>query len=274
MKDTHFICPICKKELLREENTLKCENSHSFDISSSGYVNLLNPGKKNNSRAGDSKEMIRARTSFLNSGYYGKIKDTLCDIVSAKSGGLIVDAGCGEGYYTGNVAKACPDSYVIGIDMSKYGAEHGAKAARREGVENISYVVSSIFDIPLTDNSTSTVINMFAPVACSEFARIMKKGGALIVGVAGKSHFDGLKRVLYSDVYDNEESTDEYEGFRFIECKNLKYEAKIVGNDTIKNLFTMTPYYFRTSLDDKKKLDGVEELSTHIEVNFYIYEKI
>ena len=41
-----------------------------------------------------------------------------------------------------------------------------------------------------------------------------------------------------------------------------------------KNLFTMTPYYFRTSLDDKKKLDSVEELSTHIEVNFYIYEKI
>ena len=139
---------------------------------------------------------------------------------------------------------------------------------------NLSYIVSSIFSIPLPENSVSTVINMFAPVAYSEFIRIMKSGATLIVGVAGKTHLDGLKNILYSDVYENEESTDKYDGFEFTECRNLKYEAKIVGNDTIKNLFTMTPYYFRTSFDDKKKLDNIEELSTHIEVNFYIYEKI
>lgn len=274
MKDTPFICPVCEKRLFKAEGTLRCESSHSFDISSSGYVNLLNPGKKNNSKAGDSREMIRARTSFLNSGYYGKIRDTLCDIVSAKSGDLIVDAGCGEGYYTESVAKAYPESDVIGIDMSKYGAEHGAKSARRNGIFNLSYMVSSIFSIPLPSNSVNTVINMFAPVACHEFLRIMKSGATLIVGVAGKTHLDGLKSILYSDVYDNDESTDEYEGFEFTECRNLRYETKIVGNDAIKNLFTMTPYYFRTSLDDKKKLDNIEELSTHIEVNFYIYRKI
>lgn len=274
MKETPLICPICEKRFFKAEGALKCENSHSFDISSSGYVNLLNPGKKNNFKAGDSKEMIRARTSFLTSGYYDKIRDALCNILSVNSGDLIVDAGCGEGYYTESVAKAYPESEVMGIDMSKYGVEHGAKSARRNGVSNLSYIVSSIFSIPLPDNSVSTVINMFAPVAYSEFIRIMKSGATLIVGVAGKTHLDGLKNILYSDVYENEESTDKYDGFEFTECRNLKYEAKILGNDTIKNLFTMTPYYFRTSFDDKKKLDNIEELSTHIEVNFYIYRKI
>jgi 23S rRNA (guanine745-N1)-methyltransferase len=61
----NLICPICKKSLARVKNSLKCESNHSYDIAKGGYVNLLNPGKKNNAVAGDSKEMIRARSTFF-----------------------------------------------------------------------------------------------------------------------------------------------------------------------------------------------------------------
>ena len=64
----HFICPICALQLNKINNTYKCEKGHCFDLSASGYVNLLKPGKKNNAKAGDSKDMIRARTSFFESG--------------------------------------------------------------------------------------------------------------------------------------------------------------------------------------------------------------
>ena len=63
-------------------------------------------------------------------------------------------------------------------------------------------------------------------------------------------------------------------GFALCEVKNLKYECKIVGSDVIYNLFTMTPYYHRTSLEDKKKLEGVCEIDTTVEVNFFIYKKL
>ena len=71
----------------------------------------------------------------------------------------------------------------------------------------------------------------------------------------------------------NEEKRTNYEDFSLIDAINLKYNATIQGNETIKNLFTMTPYYHRTSLEDKEKLESVETLFTTIEVNYLIYKK-
>ncbi|MBP3495893.1 MAG: methyltransferase domain-containing protein [Clostridia bacterium] len=268
-----FLCPICKNELKRNNNSLVCEKRHSFDISASGYVNLLNPGKMNNKKAGDSKEMIKARSDFFASCAYKGISDKLCDIVSKIKNDIIVDAGAGEGYYTQNLAKAHTSSFVLGFDMSKYGCEHGAKVARREGTTNIGYCVGNIFDLPLKNEYCDVVTNLFAPVAGDEFLRILKKGGHLIVASAGINHLDGLKGILYNEIYLNEEKFSPLDGFELVDIVNLKYQAQISGNDTIKNLFTMTPYYHRTCLKDKEKLEGVSEINTCIEVNFAIYKK-
>ncbi len=54
-----FICPVCGYTLLRENNSLKCGKGHCFDISSSGYVNLLTKGGKKGH--GDDKKMVKAK---------------------------------------------------------------------------------------------------------------------------------------------------------------------------------------------------------------------
>ena len=270
----HLICPVCSLPLSLWDKTLRCENKHSFDISSSGYVNLLKPGKKNNAKAGDSKEMIRARTSFFESGAYEGISNKICELVNELKPSLVIDAGCGEGYYTQNIAKLDTSCHVIGIDMSKFGCEHGAKVAKRNGIENLIYSVGSIFELPVDNGSADLIINMFAPVASEEFLRVLRVGGHFIVASAGVEHLNGLKRVLYEEIYKNDEKILNYDGAQLVRCDNLKYDIKICGNDAIKNLFSMTPYYHRTSLDDKKKLDDVDEINTTIEVNFAIYKKI
>ena len=61
-----MICPNCKQKLQKIDNSYKCINNHSFDISKQGYVNLL----LNTSNSGDNKEMINARSIFLQKGYY------------------------------------------------------------------------------------------------------------------------------------------------------------------------------------------------------------
>ena len=270
----HLICPICHSNLKKVDNSLKCDKRHSFDFSATGYVNLLKPGKMNNARAGDSKEMIRARTDFFASGTYSGICDKICDLVKELEPTIIVDAGCGEGYYTENLAKADTSRIVFGIDMSKFGCEHGAKSSKRQGISNLFYTVGSIFELPFSDGSIDLIVNMFAPVASEEFKRALKTGGYFIVASAGIDHLDGLKGILYDQVYQNEEKILEYDGFNLVRCDNLKYTVKIVGKETIYNLFTMTPYYHRTSLNDKKKLEDVDEIDTTIEVNFAIYKKL
>ena len=268
-----YICPICKKTLSKVNNSYKCENNHSYDIASSGYVNLLNPGKKNNFKAGDSKEMVRARTAFFESNAYKRISDKLCEIVSSLSHPVIIDAGCGEGYYSLNAALKFPSSLVLGFDMTKFGCEHASKRAKQLNAPNASFSVANIFDLPVSDSYADIVISLFAPVADKEFCRILKNGGYLIVVSAGIYHLDGLKKVLYEDLYLNEDKRANYEDFTLLDVINLKYEATIKGNDTIKNLFTMTPYYHRTTLADKKKLDDINQITTNIDVNFLVYKK-
>jgi 23S rRNA (guanine745-N1)-methyltransferase len=271
-----LLCPICATSLEREGTSLKCECGHSYDFAKSGYINLLNPGKKNNAKAGDSKEMIRARTSFFESGAYLKIRDFLCDIVKgygAKSP-VIVDAGCGDGYYSNALAKNDTSSFVFGFDMSKFGTEHASKQARAHNASNTFYSVSNIFALPLKDESCDVVVSMFAPVASDEFKRILRCGGILVVGAAGVNHLDGLKSVIYEDAYLNEENNLSYNGFELISREKCDYVAEITGNDTISNLFTMTPYYHRTSLADKKKLEDITSIETNISVDFFIFKRL
>ena len=220
--EDYFICPICKTEFTRVENSLKCVNKHSFDISSSGYINLLKPGKMNNAKAGDSKEMIRARSNFFECGAYLPIQEKICEIVDRFKNDLIIDAGCGEGYYTLSIASTLKDSSVIGFDMSKFGCEHGAKSSRRVGKDNILYSVSSIFDMPLKDGCANVIINMFAPVASEEFRRVLATQGHLIVVSSGIQHLNGLKKILYSEVYENEEKFLSYDDFELLGVENLK----------------------------------------------------
>lgn len=268
-----FLCPVCKKDLNKEASSFKCGSNHTFDIAKSGYINLLNPGKMNNAKAGDSKEMIRARTTFFECGAYSKIKDKLCQIVSSLKNDVIVDAGCGEGYYTCGLAKINTSSLVLGFDMSKFGCEHGAKIAQKENLERLHFAVGNIFDLPIGNEYADIVVSLFAPVANEEFARILKPGGHLIVASVGIDHLNGLKRVLYDNVYPNEEKFLNFADFELVSIENLKYNVSISGNNIISSLFTMTPYYHRTSLSDKEKLSKVEILDTTIEVNFAIYRK-
>jgi 23S rRNA (guanine745-N1)-methyltransferase len=115
---------------------------------------------------------------------------------------------------------------------------------------------------------------MFAPVAYEEFARVLKKSDYLIIGAAGEKHLDGLKAILYDEVYLNEPSEHKNELFDNISVENLSYVTEVSGNEIINSLFTMTPYYHRTSLADKEKLSKVDSLTTTVEVDFFILRRV
>ena len=61
---------------------------------------------------------------------------------------------------------------------------------------------------------------------------------------------------------------------KLLGSERLKYNICVNGTENIKNLFAMTPYYWKTSQDDAKKLDNVEKLDTEIDIIFEIYQKI
>ena len=276
-----MICPVCgapmgesetKKSLICQgrEDSARAGKRHCFDLAASGYVNLAPPAQ---SFSGDSKEAVRSRTRFLDSGFYEPIRDAVCEIVKKYcSLGLVVDAGCGEGYYTAAVAK-CAAS-VVGFDLSKFGIDAAAKRARREGLSNALFAVAGIYSLPLADGCADGVISLFAPCAEDEFSRVLRSGGVVIAVGAGENHLMGLKRAIYDEVYKNTPREDMPRGMRLLEERRVTFSIELHENDAIKDLFSMTPYYYRTSETDLAKLDGLTHLETEVDVTLSVYQKL
>ena len=136
-------CPICRMPMTVMGASLTCagERRHCFDFSASGYVNLSSP---NQSGGGDSKQAVRARSRFLNQQHYEPIASGICEMlreVLDDPAALVVDAGCGEGYYSDRIAE---ESYAVaGVDLSKFAVDAASKRANTAGRENAFYAVSS-----------------------------------------------------------------------------------------------------------------------------------
>ena len=266
-------CPICSAEMLFDgEKVLKCNGvkSHSYDISSSGYVNLASPKQ---SGGGDTKEAVRARSVFLNQGFYEPIANKTVELLSqfSESNGTVIDAGCGEGYYTSKIADLSSATY--GFDISKPAVETAAKRAKREFKNNLFFAVASVYSLPIFDGSASAVVNIFAPCVEEEYARVLKNGGVLIVVHAGTDHLMGLKKVLYDNIRENDVRADMPKQLELLHEERLKYGITVNGNENVMSLFAMTPYYWRTSQNDIKKLEQIKKLDTDVDIIFSVYKK-
>ena len=271
MKKDILICPVCKSALYKDEKSYFCrgEKRHCFDISSSGHVNLC-PGR---ATGGDDKKAVRSRTEFLSLGYYQPIADKICEILKdLNEESVIVDAGCGEGYYTNRIAqKTGAETY--GFDLSKEAIISASKSAKRQGISNTVFGVGGIYELPIANGSADVITNIFAPCAEVEFTRALKDNGLLVVVIAGKNHLYGLKNAIYDTVHTNEARADMPQNMALVEKHNVAYKIQLDSAEAIRNLFSMTPYSYRTSEKDMQKLLALTSLETEVEVDIFVYRK-
>ncbi|MDD6729176.1 MAG: methyltransferase domain-containing protein [Eubacteriales bacterium] len=253
-----LLCPVCKDKLIKDGKSYKCPNGHSFDISKEGYVNLLT-GSKSGDKTGDSKESARARHAFLAKGYYSCLKE----YISQKLTGTVLDICCGEGYY---------DSYggeFYSFDISKEMVRLASKSHRED---NYNYFVANLSSIPVGDGSVDTAIHLFAPFNDKEFARVLNKNGRLYSVVPGKNHLIELKNIVYDSPYKNDEEPPKVELLTL--CSKTKITDTVqIGRDDLKELFSMTPYFYRTSQRDKDKLDSVDSIKLTVDFAVFEYTK-
>ncbi len=267
-------CPICGAAMeVRVDSgaSLVCSGArvHCYDFARGGYVNLSAPGK---SAGGDSKEAVHSRSAFLDLGYYATVAEALAELCAqyVPSKGTVIDAGCGEGYYSAFLARK--DFSVFGADLSKFAVDSASKRLSREQLDNSFFATSSVFELPINDKSADAVINVFAPCAESEFSRVLKTDGILLVAWAGERHLWGLKNAIYDTTRENTERADLPQSMIKVCDRRISYTIDIDGNDGIMNLFSMTPYYWRTSPSDGEKLKKLQKLSTEVDIIISVYQ--
>lgn len=264
-------CPICNALLEQNGTLLKCSHSHSFDISSEGYVNLLR--KK---LPGDAKEMLVARRDFLEQGHYQPLSDLINELVSAHfythlpssaSPLNILDAGCGEGYYLARLQQSLLarnyQARCIGLDISKDAIR---MAARR--YKQACFVVANIKEwLVFDDDAMRVVLNIFAPRNPAEFARVLAPGGLLVVVIPGSEHLQELRAKLH--LLNIEEDKEQKvvtllsPFFDFVASSPLSYTLEF-GRKEIVQAVMMTPNYWHLSQEVRERVEQMDMVETTV----------
>ena len=267
-----FVCPVCHGKLNISGGALVCERRHTYDRSKYGYYNLLMSNKGGNH--GDNREMCIARRDFLSLGYYEPLADEIASLVLDYTvpHSTLLDAGCGEGYYTDKIQRAISerdgDSLVYAFDISK---EATRLAYKRNS--SINLAVASSYDMPVPSASVDTLINVFSPLAKEETARVIRAGGIFIFAYPNKRHLFALKERLYDTPYENAPMDLELDGFLRVQTVRVEYTMRLASPSDVQSLFMMTPYAYRTGERARERLATLGSLECEADFLIDIYRK-
>ncbi len=187
-----MLCSVrdCQKPLTREGGRLFCEAGHSFDVSRSGYVNLLQPQERRSKQPGDTAAAVAARRRLHDRGATEPLLRGIGEMTGLSASDCVLDAGCGEGFYLGCLARNYGFS-AHGVDISIPAIE--AASRRFPGVEWI--VANADRFIPYADHSFSMVISITARMNAPEFRRVLRDDGRLLVALPSPDDIIELRGV-------------------------------------------------------------------------------
>jgi 23S rRNA (guanine745-N1)-methyltransferase len=155
-----------------------CPRGHSFDIARSGYINLLQPQERRSGQPGDTAAAVAARRRLHDRGVTEPLLRAVVEITAASAGDVVLDAGCGEGYFPGTLARRT-GAGVHGIDISIPAVE----AAARRYPECEWIVANADRFVPYADRSFSIVLSITARMNEGEFRRVLRDDGRLLVAL-------------------------------------------------------------------------------------------
>jgi 23S rRNA (guanine745-N1)-methyltransferase len=179
---------VCGADLTVNGAGLACGRGHGFNRARQGYVDLTAGPVRH---LGDDAEMVAARWDFLTAGHYGFISAGLA--AAAPGGpGLVVDVGAGTGAHLAAVLDARPEALGLAVDVSRYALRRAARSHPRAAAVR----ADAWAGLPLRDRSVSLLLDVFAPRHGSEFARVLRPDGLLLVVTPGPDHLTELVTAL------------------------------------------------------------------------------
>ncbi|WP_066013876.1 putative RNA methyltransferase [Endozoicomonas atrinae] len=267
-------CPVCFEALSPEQKSAVCKNNHQFDRARQGYLNLLPSNKKRSKNPGDDQMMVEARTRFLNHGYYQPVIDALIDKIqsfSPEAPQSILDAGCGEGYYTSAIQEKLEDSEVCGFDIAKPAILAASK--RNKAIE---WLVASVSDLPLMDEQFDVIISIFSRSDWPEFSRVLKPGGHIVILTPGQNHLMALRLAIYDEVRpypEDKRLQDLPEHLYLLESQTIDHMMMLENSQAIMDLLAMTPHYWHINARQKEQLERLDQLECELEMRLSVVQK-
>ena len=248
---TAFACPICQENLTLVENSLKCNNRHSFDLAKFGYVNLAPQIKQS---ANYDKENFQNRQQILEAGFYQAILEAVSDLLSnSKNAKTILDIGCGEGFYSRKLQENHSEKTFYAFDISKDSVQIAAKSEPNWAV---NWFVGDLARLPIKDASMDILLDIFSPANYGEFRRVLSKDGILIKVIPTKNHLKEIRQKVQDQLtnkdYSNQDIKNHFQEHFTILSSQTASLTKTITAEQLQALLSMTPLLFHI---DQSKID-------------------
>ena len=244
-----------------EENSLKCPNRHSYDISKFGYVNLAPQAKQ----AKDyDKTSFQNRQVILEAGFYQHILDELQDLLQTlPKEQTILDVACGEGYYARKIQETFPNKEIYAFDLSKDSIQLAAKSDQSLAVK---WFVGDLAHLPVQDQSMDVLLDIFSPANYHEFQRVLKKEGLIIKVIPTENHLKEIRQKVaqYLDKkdYSNQDIIQHFQKHFTILSRKTVESTHALHSEEKTALLQMPPLLFHV----EKNLINWEQL-THATIS-------
>ena len=263
---TAFACPICQENLTLVENSLKCNNRHSFDLAKFGYVNLAPQIKQS---ANYDKENFQNRQQILEAGFYQAILEAVSDLLSnSKNAKTILDIGCGEGFYSRKLQERHPDKTFYAFDISKDSVQIAAKSEPNWAV---NWFVGDLARLPIKDASMDILLDIFSPANYGEFRRVLSKDGILIKVIPTKNHLKEIRQKVQDQLtnkdYSNQDIKEHFQEHFTILSSQTASLTKTITAEQLQALLSMTPLLFHI---DQRKIDWSQLTEITIEAEILV----
>jgi 23S rRNA (guanine745-N1)-methyltransferase len=272
---------VCDEPLSLAERTFRCDHGHLFDVAREGYVNLLAPQHRRSKDPGYSKDMIAGRRDFFDAGHYQPLADDVAGLVAAylpaaRTDRLVLDAGCGEGYYLRRLrARLDGDeltdrTILCGLDISK----HAIRVAAKRDPDGL-YAVAGTYNMPVVPDRVDVLLTHFSPVSAVDFRRVVRRYGVVLVGGPGEHHLFSLKQLLYDTpaAHVPASTLAGEAGFELVGTHRMIHRVSLRGPGQVANLLRMTPYYWSADAAKQAQLADLDALDTEIDVVVHAYRR-
>jgi len=128
-------------------------------------------------------------------------------------------------------------------------------------------VVGSNAHLPVLPESLDRIMCLFGFPVYSEFARVLKAGGQLLLVDPGPEHLKELREIIYPELKSPRLHTDAApEGFRSLEPESLSYALNLAGQEQIRDLLAMTPHLYRAPPEGRERAFQLQSLTVTVDV--------
>ncbi|MBP3523095.1 MAG: methyltransferase domain-containing protein [Clostridia bacterium] len=257
-------CPLCGGAFSKTENSLVCARRHTYDIARQGYVNFV-PGQKEMFYR---KELFEHRAKVFEAGVFAPVVGRLTEAIDRYAPGespVLLDAGCGEGYY----AKAvCPGRRMtrIGFDLSRDAVRLAAR-----GPKTAAFFAADLKHIPMRDHTVDVLLDVFTPASYAEFGRVLKTDGVVMKLAPRSGYLRQLRELAGTQLRHAAYDDSDVERYAHEKMDVLHQEAITytldVSPETAQHLARMTPMLAGIDVD-ALDLSGVSKIT--IDETLYI----